>query len=154
MLQQAISTLKENGFIISRESIALNLDSFSKTLDIISSVNVGTEKLVLLRKKASSKPARFIKVNDSDDKFAWLENLKTVLKETDKLVLIAQKQPLNGILGLVNCLRREPGGETVGCIDIMDNKAPDFNPDIEFYEEQLDKDLAVNVFKDVSNLFF
>lgn len=66
------------------------------------------------------------------------------------MVLYTQDEPINGLLGLVNCLRKEPGGEIVYGLLISDPSAPPFNPDLEFYEEQLDKDLALNVYQDVS----
>lgn len=66
------------------------------------------------------------------------------------MVLYTQDEHINGLLGLVNCLRKEPGGEIVYGLLVSDPSAPPFNPDLEFYEEQLDKDLALNVYQDVS----
>lgn len=71
------------------------------------------------------------------------------MKENFKLVLVAENEKFNGILGLVNCLRREPGGEVANCIAIMDMKAPRFDPDLPLYEDQIDKELCINVFKNV-----
>lgn len=79
--------------------------------------------------------------------------VKEDLKDGQKLVLYNQDEPINGLLGLVNCLRKEPGGEIVYGLLIADPAAPAFNPDLEFYEEQLDKDLAINVYQDVSHFF-
>lgn len=75
--------------------------------------------------------------------------VKEKLKDNVKLVLFAQHEKLNGILGLVHCLRREPGGEVANCVAILDPKAPRFDPDIPLYENQMDKELFMNVFKDV-----
>lgn len=74
------------------------------------------------------------------------------MKEGRKVVLYSQDEHINGLLGLVNCLRREPGGEIIYGLLISDPAAPPFNPDLELYEEQLDKDLALNVLQDVSYL--
>lgn len=79
----------------------------------------------------------------------FLLQVKEDLKDGQKLVLYNQDEPINGLLGLVNCLRKEPGGEIVCGLLIADPSAPAFNPDLEFYEEQLDKDLAINVYQDV-----
>lgn len=73
------------------------------------------------------------------------------MKEGHKLVLYSQNEAFNGLLGLVNCLRREPGGEIIYGVLIADPSAPEFNPDLELYEEQLDKDLAINVYQEVSS---
>lgn len=70
------------------------------------------------------------------------------MKETEKLVLVAENDKLTGVLGLVKCLRKEPGGDIMNCLIILDPKAPKFDPDHPFYETQLDKDIAINIYKD------
>lgn len=106
--------------------------------------------MVLFRKRVGSKPAKFVKVATSDQTYAWIDKVKEELQAGQKLVIYDQNEHINGLLGLVNCLRREPGGEIVHGLLISDPSAPPFNPDLEFYEEQLDKDLALNVYQDVS----
>lgn len=106
----------------------------------------------MFRKRIGAKPAKFIKIVAADMSFSWIDKVKEELKEGHKVVLYTQDEAINGLLGLVNCLRREPGGEIVYGILIADPSAPPFNPDIELYEEQLDKDLALNVFQDVSTI--
>lgn len=81
--------------------------------------------------------------------YSFLLQIKALMKENFKLVLVAENEKFNGILGLVNCLRREPGGEVANCIAIMDMKAPRFDPDLPLYEDQIDKELCINVFKNV-----
>lgn len=88
----------------------------------------------------------------ADESFSWIDKVKEELKEGQKVVLYTQDEHINGLLGLVNCLRKEPGGEIVYGMLISDPSAPGFNPDLEMYEEQLDKDLAFNVFQDVSDI--
>lgn len=106
--------------------------------------------MVLFRKRIGAKPAKFIKIVTTDDTYSWIDKVKEELKVGQKLVLYNEDEPINGLLGLVNCLRREPGGEVVHGLLIADPSAPAFNPDLEFYEEQLDKDMALNVYQDVS----
>lgn len=101
-----------------------------------------------------ARPAKFVRILAADDTFAWVDKVKDELKEGQKVVLYTQDEHINGLLGLVNCLRKEPGGEIVSGILIADPSAPKFNPDLEFYEEQLDKDLALNVYQDVSILCY
>lgn len=104
----------------------------------------------MFRKRIGAKPAKFIKIVTADQTFSWIDKVKEELKEGQKVVLYSENELINGLLGLVNCLRREPGGEIVHGLLISDPSAPAFNPDLEFYEEQLDKDLAINVYQDVS----
>lgn len=57
-----------------------------------------------------------IKISNTD--FLWLPVLQKILKEYDgsteqKIILVAEKDPKNGIIGLFNCIRNEPGGERI-----------------------------------------
>ncbi|XP_045521971.1 fatty acid synthase-like [Pieris brassicae] len=148
VLQQAISTLRDKCFIISRETQRPNPKDHAEKYDIITIQDTGVEYLVLFRKRVGAKPAKFIHVKTADQSYAWIEHVKEELKSGQKIVIYNQDEPLNGLLGLVNCLRREPGGEVVYGLLIADPAAPTFNPDLEFYEEQLDKDLAINIYQD------
>lgn len=51
-------------------------------------------------------------------------------------------------MGLVNCLRRELGGEIVRGILIQDPQAPKFSLQNSLYSKQLKKDLAINVLRE------
>ncbi|KAM3963796.1 fatty acid synthase-like [Aphomia sociella] len=147
VLSQAAGTLRDKCFIISREKDRPNPKEHSDKYDIITVQDIGTEYIVLLRKRVGARPAKFVKIETTDESFPWVEKVKEELKEGQKVVLYTQDEPINGLLGLVNCLRREPGGEIVSGFLISDPSAPKFNPDLEFYEEQLDKDLAINVYQ-------
>ncbi|XP_045539247.1 fatty acid synthase-like [Papilio machaon] len=148
VLQQAVSTLRDKCFIISREKNRPNPKEYSDKYDIVTIHDTGLEFVVMFRKRIGAKPAKFIRIMAADQEFSWIDKVKDELKEGQKLVLYSQDEPINGLLGLVNCLRREPGGEIVYGLLIADPSAPPFNPDLEFYEEQLDKDLALNVYQD------
>ncbi|KAF9823812.1 hypothetical protein SFRURICE_006663, partial [Spodoptera frugiperda] len=148
VFQKAIGTLCDNAFLMSREMEHPSIKKYSD-IDIVTCYDTGSEYLVLLRKRMEAKPAKFVRVSAADDTFSWVDEIKKELKEGQKLVLYAQDGPINGLLGLVNCLRKEPGGEIVYGLFISDPSAPPFNPDLEFYEEQLNKDLIFNVYKDV-----
>ncbi|XP_048482207.1 fatty acid synthase [Plutella xylostella] len=148
VLTQALGTLRDKCFIISREKDRPNPKDHSDKLDIITIQDTGLEYVVLFRKRVGAKPAKFVKIVSSDDSFAWIDKVKEEMKDGQKIVLYGQDEAINGLLGLVNCLRREPGGEIVYGLLVSDPSAPPFNPDLELYEEQLDKDLALNVYQD------
>ena len=89
------------------------------------------------------------------DSYEWFESLKEKLNQIkenerkDNIWLIANDSSINGIIGLINCLRLEPGGETIRCLFDCDNslKTPiDLNG--EQFSDILSKDLAINVLKD------
>ncbi|XP_026313533.1 fatty acid synthase-like [Hyposmocoma kahamanoa] len=147
VLQQALGTLRDKCFIISREKERPNPKDFSGKLDIITIQDTGVEYITMFRKRVGAKPAKFIKVVAADQTYSWINKVKEELKEGQKVVLYTQDEHINGLLGLVNCLRKEPGGEAVYGFLIADPSAPPFNPDLEIYEEQLDKDLALNVYQ-------
>lgn len=146
-----MGTLRDKCFIISREIERPDPKDFSDQLDIITIHDTGVEYITMFRKRVGAKPAKFIRVLSTDQTYAWIDKVKEELKEGHKVVLYTQDEHINGLLGLVNCLRREPGGEVVHGILITDPSLPPFNPDLEIYEEQLDKDLAINVYQDVSD---
>ncbi|CAG9791212.1 unnamed protein product [Diatraea saccharalis] len=148
VLQKGITTLREKCFIISREKERPNPNPSSDKYDIVSIHDTGMEYIILLRKKVKTKPAKFVKITADDLSFSWIDKVKEVLKKSEKVVLYSENEHINGLLGLVNCLRREPGGEIVCGMLIADSSAPHFNPDLEIYKKQLNKDLSINIFQD------
>ncbi|GJQ67778.1 hypothetical protein Trydic_g21084 [Trypoxylus dichotomus] len=147
----ALDTIKEaNGFIISRENSDTNLFKFSNTpFEIICVHKNENETLVLLRAKQKDTPKRFIEIPSALNDFRWISKLQLLLKEENKIVLYARNENPNGILGLFNCLKKEYSAEKIGLMFLMDN-APTFDSELEFYKEQLDKNLVINVWKDKS----
>lgn len=78
--------------------------------------------------------------------------MKSALKiaEVDpskKIVLFAQGEDTNGIIGLVNCVKQEPGGTSIRSVFIQDPTAPKFSLSTPLYATQLKKDLLSNVLK-------
>ncbi|XP_050353260.1 fatty acid synthase-like [Nymphalis io] len=147
VLKDALPVLRDQGFIMSREKEPINPKDFSHKYDIITVQDTGFEYVVLFRKRVRAKPTKFINIISTDETYAWVDKVKDELKVGQKVVLYSQNEPINGLLGLINCLRKEPGGEIVYGLLIADPSAPPFNPDLEFYEQHLDKDLAINVYQ-------
>nr|WRO29226.1 FAS2 protein [Tuta absoluta] len=148
ILAQAVGTLRDKCFALSREKERPDPKEYADKYDIVTIQDTGVEYIVMLRKRVGARPAKFVRILASDLTFSWVEQVKEELKEGRKLVLYTQDEHINGLLGLVNCLRKEPGGEVVHGFLIADPSAPPFNPDLELYEEQLDKDLSINVLMD------
>lgn len=88
-----------------------------------------------------------IDVSDSIQKFEWISPLQEAFKNKEDLLLLAHNDPTSGILGLVNCIRREPSGDKTRCV-FLQTEAPRLNLEEHFYKEQLRKGFAVNVYKD------
>lgn len=84
----------------------------------------------------------------------WVDKLKNSFTsyknrpKNENIWMVSDDSTLNGILGMTNCLRQEPGGDRFRCI-YSDTELPkpiDFNQAP--YNEILKKDLSMNVFKD------
>lgn len=83
----------------------------------------------------------------------WVEHLKQKFREykdrpkTDNVWLFANDNDLNGIIGLVNCLRQEPGGDRFRCI-VTDSSVElpiDFKS--ETFSKILRKDCVMNILR-------
>lgn len=157
ILQQLLVATVNHGFILLRESV-VNRDTLSylQTCDL----NVVLEKsfkeqTLLLLKKVEKPPQKTEVVYVNNNEFSWLENVKKILnnekdKNSDKtvrLILVAEGDMENGVLGLVKCLRREPNGEIVKTVIIQDENAPKFSLENPFYSKQLDIDIGYNVLR-------
>lgn len=112
---------------------------------------VETETLVLLRlhvKKVHD--TKFIDLSKAVDNLDnWIPELQNLLKEDLNVVIYAEDRASSGTLGLVNCLKCETYGSRISCILTMD-EAPKFDPNLPFYQEQLEKNMAINIWKDGS----
>ncbi|KAL3270432.1 hypothetical protein HHI36_020987 [Cryptolaemus montrouzieri] len=151
VLQQAFGALKEKGFALSREDLNFKLSSFTEEdlsgIDILTVHNTGTEKLVYFRKSMEMKEVSVINVSETDEEFTWLPSLQTALKNDTHVIIYAQNEETSGILGLFNCIRREPGGMNVRCFLIYGADAPPFDPKHPFYAKQVSKNMSVNIYK-------
>lgn len=148
VLNNAFSSIKEGGFIL-LEELKGNLDTGClKGLEIISK-QVTNTKIFLLLRKPTIIPSDASIINITETNFSWVEPLKDEMKksETDghKIYLYVQGEPLTGLIGMVNCLKQEPGGSNIRAVFIQDKSATQFSP--KAYEQQLKKDLVHNVLK-------
>lgn len=85
-------------------------------------------------------------MTDETNGFNWLSRLQEATQRDTPAIVYAQNQPQSGVLGLVKSLRKEPNGRNVTCVFVVD-EAPRFDEQLPFYQEQLKKGLAINVFK-------
>ncbi|XP_049870281.1 fatty acid synthase-like [Pectinophora gossypiella] len=148
VLEEGTSTLKNDCFVLSRETIRPDITRLSHMYDFVTEHFTGSEYLIMLRKKHNPKSAKYIEILTNDHTYSWIDKVKEGINDGHKIVLYNQNEKYNGLLGLVNCLRKEPGGELIYGVLIADPEAPKFNPNLKIYKEQLDKELSINVFKD------
>lgn len=149
-VEESLGSLIENGYLVSRESLDLSTSNFVAPpgLQLVAVIQNDEENLVVLQKiqkKIQELPV-VIFVDGRDGN--WLEELKTAVKESP-VILVSERDAYSGIIGLVNCIRKEPNGSRVSCVFIDDDNAPPFSLDDPFYRDQIKLGLAINVFKNV-----
>lgn len=143
-LQQVLGTIKDSSFVLTRQPADFEMTSPENTEVVLRHI-VESEQLVLLRKKSPVQKWNVIRIEENE--FSWLPAVQSAVKNGEKTVIYAQDETTSGILGLFNCIRREPGGDNLRCVFIKDHSAPPFDPSLPFYKRQLDKDVASNVYE-------
>ncbi|KAK0176607.1 hypothetical protein PV328_000726 [Microctonus aethiopoides] len=157
LMSQLLVALKDDGFVLTLESGSVNdllVSAKNHNLNIIIEKIVGKSKLLLLRRQIElPKDSKVVKV--SNNSFEWVEELKSTLKleiergqsKSARIFVVGEKEFENGALGLVNCLRRELGGEMIRGVLIQDENAPNFSMSDSLYANQLNLNLAFNVLR-------
>ncbi|XP_056152912.1 fatty acid synthase [Lampris incognitus] len=108
--------------------------------------------LFLCRRNFTSKQQPiFLPVDGTD--YQWVKTLKATLAEpSDSPVWLTASQGHCGVVGMVNCLRQEPGGNRVRCAFVSNlNKSsvvPTLQPTHTSMQSVLKGDLVMNVFRD------
>ncbi|XP_063924749.1 fatty acid synthase-like [Zophobas morio] len=146
-LKQFFVPLSENGFVLTREEINFTVETYIDGVEILTDYTTPNERIILLRKKETTAKPKFIEVSSRN--FEWLPELQNSLSQRNNVITYATNQQPEGILGLINCIRRERDGNLVKCFFMMDD-APEFDPQHWFYVEQISRNLATNIYKNGS----
>lgn len=154
-VEASLPSLGDNGFLVLRETQSVDriLDALVPAgLQLLAVFRCDEEALVLYRKikKRILEIPNVIFVKSKN--YAWLDELRTSIKEAP-VILVAQNEKLSGIMGLVNCIRKESLDNSVSCVFIDDDQAPPFNIDDPLYGNQLNLGLAMNVYRNVTFRF-
>jgi len=134
--------LNNGGFLVIRGECQSN----DKKLRKISTIRTETEVLSIYQKIKDEKESVIYFISETDTEFKWIEDVKTLMQK-GPLILVTENEPTSGLIGLVNCLRREPGGNSVRCVFVDDRKAPKFDLRHPVYGDQLELGLAINVYR-------
>ncbi|KAK4878689.1 hypothetical protein RN001_011195 [Aquatica leii] len=139
--QELLQALDLCEAIISRENLGSQTNL--KGVDVIAIYRVELEKLVLLRKSRQRVVSTVITVDSHTANYNWLPKLQVALKNDENVLLLAENDRINGVLGLTNCLKRDYNTEKISCVFLMDQKFEDL--DREFLQEQVQKRLLMSV---------
>lgn len=143
--------LQERPGLLTREEWE---DIFSKTslnLVAVKQSSFGAA-LFLCRRPAPAKKPIFLPVDETH--FKWVEPLKEMLAEPSEqsVWLSASNCGTSGIVGMVNCLRQEPGGHRIRCLFVSNLNASAPKPPTSISDKEmqqiLQKDLVMNVYRD------
>jgi fatty acid synthase len=142
-LKQVLNSLHPKGFVLTREEVEFEISDLDN-IEVVTEYKTAKEKLILFKKSEEKIDMKFVEVSTNNSE--WLSQLQNFVKSEANVVVYGQNREPDGLIGLVNCLRKEPGGHKVKCFFMMD-EAPDFDPQVPFYGDQLRKNLAVNIYK-------
>lgn len=140
-VEEAFKLIVEDGFILSRENLSKNIDQ--KFIQILLVHETPKETFVLFRKPHQLNTPAVVSLDNPD----WIKKLQNLMKRDKEILIVSQNNSISGITGLVNCIRKEPGGELCKCLFIQDETAPIFDIELEFYRKQLNKRLVFNIYK-------
>ncbi|KAI4472195.1 fatty acid synthase [Holotrichia oblita] len=155
VLENSLASLKQGGFLLCVETDLSPINDFIQTydLEVISQLTTTTKMYVLLRKSAEI-PAENIVIKVTEKNFDWVEPLKAAMKKAetsdDKIYIVTEGEEFTGLIGMINCVKQEPGGGNVRSVFIQDSAAAKFSPNSPLYAQQLKKDLVHNVLKNGS----
>ncbi|XP_039501306.1 fatty acid synthase isoform X1 [Drosophila santomea] len=154
-ITSAHSVLVDNGYIVLRQKSIKNVScKISEHFRIITRIPIDkTEENVVLLQKISKKLAVqpiLVKVSQYDKEFDWISELQSAITTKAPVVVYSFNEVLNGLIGLVNCLRKEPDGNLIRCFFIDDDCAPDFDLSHPFYSTQYSLGLAFNIYRNGS----
>nr|XP_050846967.1 fatty acid synthase-like [Vespula vulgaris] len=155
-LKKLLKSTKDGGFILSREkrNTTLNLSTLQEfRLRIVLEKRTSEEFWILLR-KTNKLAENTIIIHVKSNEFDWLHKVQPILAKNEerniqntRIILVEEGNFESGLLGFINCLQKEPGGNIFRAVLIQDLKAPKFSLKIPFYSEQLKTDLVTNVLR-------
>ncbi|XP_032285376.1 fatty acid synthase [Phoca vitulina] len=114
----------------------------------------GSALFLCRRRLAPQDSPIFLPVEDTS--FRWVDSLKNVLANDSSrpVWLTAFSCTTSGVVGMVNCLRREPGGHRIRCILVSNlsgtSPIPKMDPGSSELQKVLQGDLVMNVYRDGS----
>nr|XP_050845903.1 fatty acid synthase-like [Vespula vulgaris] len=155
-LKKLLRFTKNAAFLLSREkkNTQLDLSILQKfQLRIVLEKCTFEESWILL-KKINKIPEQTMIVNVQSNEFNWLQKVQAVLKRKEendisntRVILVEEGNLESGLLGFINCLQKEPGGNIFRAVLIQDLQAPKFSLKLPLFSKQLETDLVTNVLR-------
>ena len=147
--------LKNDGFVLAVAKLGQKAELDSSKFNLVAKKVTPEQEFYLYRKVSESTHKSQVVINVENQKFDWIEKVKEgmTLASTDpeapKIYLLSGQNASSGILGLVNCLKQEPGGHVIRAIFTQNSKQPiDFAKPSPLLQQIMKHDLLVNVIQD------
>ncbi|XP_050452236.1 fatty acid synthase-like [Cataglyphis hispanica] len=152
LYERLLSVIMPKGFLLTFEELDAIydyscLDKYG--LKVILEKRTNDKTIILLRKIHDIERSQQI-VHINNYEFSWIGKLKSFMNienETTRIIVVAEGDFECGLIGLVNCLRKEPGGKMIRGVFIQDKDAPTFSLQEPLYRSQLQLDLPINVIR-------
>ncbi|XP_017118527.1 fatty acid synthase [Drosophila elegans] len=155
-IETAHKVLVDNGYMLLRLKCKANNSAWDvlEKFRTITTIPIDTheETFVLLQKvskKLTVQPV-LVKVSEHDETFDWIAVLQSAINTKTPAIVYSFNETFNGLIGLVNCLRKEPDGNLIRCFFIDDQSAPGFDLSHPLYSAQLALGLAFNIYRNGS----
>lgn len=149
LLDEIKNVVTDKGFILVHGLKSTN--SFAGFQVVAQKKEAAGLAIILLRKLSDNILTKPVMIDVDDMSFSWVDQVKSAMdgvsSSQDRIYLISKSANINGMVGLVNCLRQEEGGASVRCIfDASQgkNKKPSVTP----MSVIIERDLVMNVFRD------
>lgn len=150
-LENLTNSLMTNAIVVSREKSQVVASDWEehKMFQLIASVDVGNEVFVVLKfcEPVDITVQSVCYITSDITQLDWLDKLKSDINDGKKILIVAENDKISGVLGFFNCLRRETETNQIRCVFIDDPNAPKFSLNCQFYKQQLDQGLAINVLR-------
>lgn len=155
LYEKLLSGIMPKGFLLTLEELDAIydyscLDKYG--LKVILEKRTNDKTIILLRKIQDDFKTNQQIVNVNNYEFSWVNKIKSFMNvgndnTNTRIIIVAEGDFECGLLGLVNCLRKEPGGEMIRSVFIQDGDAPAFSLQESLYMRQLQLDLPINVIR-------
>lgn len=141
---------QEHCFLICRDiQLSTSYDNLPTKLNLIAKIPMANENVHLFYQNTRllvDKDMKIIEITEDINDYFWLNELQEANEKQRKIVLFSYSES-TGLLGFVNCLRKEPIGINITCFMIFDKTAPKFDIQHPFYQNQIKNNIPINVYK-------
>ncbi|CAL8122739.1 unnamed protein product [Orchesella dallaii] len=132
LVEQVEPSVKERSFVLVQVAVGQPPIKVPSQFSLVAHKTSKDKDLYLLRKKSETTTAP-VAVPIEQSKFEWVEKVKEIMNEASSnadhptVYLVSKGVPESGVLGLINCLKQEPGGHKLRAVFIPGKNSTKFD---------------------------